>query len=228
MTSDLTATQPGSTDVSWDIWEDRFASFLSEAMSADDSAHDLSHIHRVVATARHLAAEEGANLTVVLPAAWLHDCVSVPKDSPDRPRASRMAAKKAGAFLRASGYPPEAIPAIEHAIAAHSFTAGIEAESLEAKVVQDADRLDSIGAIGIARCFSVGGLLKRPIYYEPEPLPVERQPEDVLSSVDHFYTKLFKLESMMQTEAGRKLAAQRTAVMRTFLQELSDEIGGRR
>lgn len=208
-------------------WEQRFEAFLASEPAGLDAAHDLAHIRRVVATARHLGAVEGADMAVVLPAAWLHDCISVPKDSPDRPRASRMAAARAGAWLRENGYPQEKMPAIEHAIAAHSFSAGIPAETLEARVVQDADRLDAIGAIGIARCFVVGGVMGRPIYDEHEPFPHEREPDDQRASLDHFYTKLFRIESGMQTAGGKAMAAHRTAVMRAFLTELGNEIEGR-
>ncbi|MBC7449384.1 MAG: HD domain-containing protein [Hymenobacteraceae bacterium] len=115
-----------------------------------DVAHDAEHIRRVVTNARQLAASTGADERVVVPAAWLHDCVSVAKDSPQRTQASRLAATAAD-FLRASGYPATYIPAIEHAIEAHSFSAGIAPRTLEARVVQDADRLDTLGAVGIAR-----------------------------------------------------------------------------
>lgn len=220
-----TAAKPGTFNPA--DWEERFAAFLRSEMSPADAAHDLSHIQRVVATAKRLAAEEGADLAVVLPAAWLHDCVTVAKDSPERSRASRLAAEKAGAWLRDNGYPPEHIAAIQHAIAAHSFSAGIPAETLEARVVQDADRLDSLGAIGVARCFVVGGVMGRPIYDAAEPFPVRRVPDDFQASVDHFYTKLLKLEDTMQTAAGKALAAERTAFMRRFLDELGAEIDGR-
>lgn len=213
--------------ITMDVWEERFESFLAARMTAPDAAHDASHVRRVVATTRRLANMEQADLTIVLPAAWLHDCVAVAKDSPDRARASQMAAADAGEWLRANGYPLEKVPSIEHAIAAHSFSAGISPETLEAQVVQDADRLDSIGAIGIARCFVIGGVMGRPIYDEVEPFPIQRQPDDSQATVDHFYTKLFKLEAAMQTASGRALAANRTAVMRDFLQQLDDEIEGR-
>ena len=105
-----------------DDWEVRFERFLGNAR---DAAHDLEHIRRVVAWAKRLAAAEGSDLSVVVPAAWLHDCVLVPKDLPDRPRASTLGRVARGAFLRTEGYPERLVPAVEHAIAAHSFTAGI-------------------------------------------------------------------------------------------------------
>ena len=137
-----------SQSIDWTQWEPQFAQFLSEA-SAQDAAHDREHIRRVVGAARQLAAAEGADLAVVVPAAWLHDCVVVPKDSPQRSQASTLAAVVAGGFLRSMGYPETHLAAIEHAIAAHSFSANIQPRTVEARVVQDADRLDAIGAIGV-------------------------------------------------------------------------------
>ena len=113
-----------------------------------DAAHDLAHIERVVRNAQALAATEGARLEVVLPAAWLHDCVTVPKDSPQRAAASRRAAAQAVVWLCEWGWPEVLRPEIAHAIEAHSFTAGITPTTIEAKVVQDADRLDALGGGG--------------------------------------------------------------------------------
>lgn len=205
------------------IWEARFRQFLLEHTTSD-AAHDLEHTRRVVANARRLAQAEGADLAVVLPAAWLHDCVVVPKDSPQRRQASTLAAAAAGAFLRSAAYPFAAIPAVEHAIAAHSFSAGIAPQSLEARVVQDADRLDALGAVGIARTLMLGAMMGRPLYDADEPFPVTRPPDDALSSIDHFYTKLLRLAATMQTAAGRREAAARTAFMQAFLDQLAAEI----
>lgn len=207
-----------------DEWEARCRAFLRER-AAGDAAHDDEHTRRVVANARALAAEEGAALAVVLPAAWLHDCVTVPKDSPQRPLASRLAAAEAAAFLARAGYPAAHIPAVAHAIAAHSFTAGIEPETAEARVVQDADRLDALGAVGIARCLMLGATMGRPLYDPAEPFPVRRPPDDAAASIDHFYTKLLRLAATMTTAAGRAEAERRTALMREFLRQLGREIG---
>ncbi|HMQ31414.1 MAG TPA: HD domain-containing protein [Chloroflexaceae bacterium] len=205
-------------------WEERCAAWLHET-AAGDAAHDLEHTRRVVANARALALAEGANLAVVLPAAWLHDCVTVPKDSPQRPLASRLAAEAAAAFLSAEGYPAALTPAVAHAIAAHSFTAGIAPTTLEARVVQDADRLDALGAVGIARCLMLGATMGRQLYVPGEPFPVSRAPDDGASSVDHFFTKLLLLADTMTTAAGRAEAAARTAFMRDYLRQLGREIG---
>ncbi|NNJ09238.1 HD domain-containing protein [Chloroflexales bacterium ZM16-3] len=205
-------------------WEPRFAAYL-ETNAFVDAAHDREHIRRVVANARSLAAACGASLEVVIPAAWLHDCVAVPKDSPQRALASTMSATSASAFLAMSGYPPLLIPSIAHAIAAHSFTAGIAPLTLEARVVQDADRLDALGAVGLSRCLMLGGQLGRPLYQADEPFPVTRPADDAVSSIDHFYTKLLGLAETMTTEAGRAEAGRRTEFLREFLRQLGREIG---
>ncbi|MFB6097619.1 MAG: HD domain-containing protein, partial [Salinibacter sp.] len=142
---------PPSTD-SWAIWTNRFADFLDAQAADSDAAHDRAHVERVVTTARRLARAEDAHMDVVVPAAWLHDCVVLPKDHSDRAQASTHAAEAARGLLEEEGYPEQWIPAIEHAIEAHSYSGAIEPETIEAKVVQDADRIDALGAIGLARC----------------------------------------------------------------------------
>lgn len=211
----------------WDeenAWEARFRRFLTRDGATGDAAHDLAHILRVVANARRIAAAEGAYLAVVLPAAWLHDCVIVPKDAPERSRASRLAAHAAALFLREAGYPAEYLDAIAHAIAAHSFSAHIPPETPEAKTVQDADRLDALGAVGIARTLMLGGAMGTPLYAAHEPFPIHRSPDDRAYTLDHFYTKLLTLAETMQTATGRAEARARTAFMREYLAQLAREI----
>ncbi len=205
-------------------WRPRFEAFLEGCLEDADPAHELAHVHRVVAAAEQLAEGEGANLDVVVPAAWLHDCVTVPKDSERRSAASAEAAALAGAFLADSGYPRELIPAIGHAVEAHSFSAAIAPETLEAKVVQDADRLDALGAIGIARCLMVGGSLGLALYDPAEPFPEGREPDDTTYVVDHFFVKLLKLPHTMQTAAGRAEARRRARYMEDYLRRLGAEI----
>jgi uncharacterized protein len=203
--------------------ERRCAGKLS--MSGGDAAHDAEHVRRVVRNARRLASPEGARLEVVLPAAWLHDCVSVAKDSSQRATASRLAAAQAVAWLREWAWPEDLLPDIAHAIEAHSFSAGIAPRTIEAKVVQDADRLDALGAVGLARCLMLGGELRRPLYAAEDPFCERRAPDDRAACVDHFYAKLLKLGDTMQTAAGREEAKRRTELLRKFLEELKREIG---
>ncbi|MGH8135705.1 MAG: HD domain-containing protein [Steroidobacteraceae bacterium] len=205
-------------------WEPLFERFLSDQRGSDPG-HGLVHVRRVVSTARRLCIHEGARGEIVLPAAWLHDCVHVAKDSGERSSASRIAAAHAIAFLTTAGYPSACLADIRHAIEAHSFSAGILPRTIEAKVVQDADRLDALGAIGIARCIAVGASLGRPIYQDDDPFCTSREPDDAGASVDHFYTKLLKLADTMQTEAGRLEARRRSAYMEAYLDQLRSEIG---
>ena len=203
-------------------WENRFERFIRR--SVGDVAHDLEHIRRVVANARRLCAAERGSEFIVLPAAWLHDCVTVPKDSPDRHRASMLAADRARAYLRRAGYPVKHLEAIHHAIAAHSFSAGIPPETLEARIVQDADRLDALGAIGLSRCLMLGGAMNRRLYDPAEPFPVERPADDRTNTIDHLYVKLLRLPGLMQTSAGRREARRRATFLRTYLRELRHEL----
>ncbi len=189
-----------------------------------DAAHDAAHLARVVVMACRLAQLESASLDIVMPAAWLHDCVHVPVTSPDRPRASVMAGDVATAFLRGIGYPEALLPPIHHAIAAHSFSARIAPKTVEARVVQDADRLDAIGAIGIARCLMLGGQMGRTLYDVNDPFAEHRVADDKVSSIDHFYTKLLSLAGTMQTHAGRDEADRRTTFMRDYLGQLRREL----
>ena len=207
----------------WPVWEAQFAQFIQRSAPAD-AAHDLEHIRRVVANARMLAAQEQADLAVVLPAAWLHDCVSVAKDSPLRAQASQLAGRAAVEFLQTIGYPAQHLPAIQHAIEAHSFSANIAPQTLEAQVVQDADRLDSLGAVGLARCLMLSGAIGRRLYDPLEPFPATRPLDEQGNAIDHFYAKLFQLADRMTTPAGRAAAIKRTALLHAFVDQLRDEI----
>ena len=190
-----------------------------------DAAHDVEHVRRVVATARALAAAEGAPIEVVVPAAWLHDCVGVSKDSPLRPSASRLAAERAATLLRGWGCDDALVAEVEHAIVAHSFTAAVEPRTPAARVVQDADRLDALGAVGLARCLVLGAAMGRPLYDPDDPFCERRVPDDAVSSIDHFFTKLLSLPGRMTTAAGRIEGERRAKVLHAYLRELRHELG---
>ena len=198
--------------------------YLSEVMDGDP-AHDISHVRRVVQNTIGLTEVANGNAAVTLPAAWLHDCVTVAKDSPLRKQASKLAADEAVRFLESVDYPAELLPAIHHAIEAHSFSANIETDTLEARIVQDADRLEAIGAIGIARCFLTGGSMGTPLYDQADPFAENRTLNDRSYTLDHFYCKLMGLQDTMKTEAGRAEAIRRTDYMKEFLDKLGAEIG---
>lgn len=206
------------------VWQDRFDTKARELYPATDPSHDLLHIRRVVATAMKLAHDEQADESIVLPAAYFHDTVAIPKNDSRRPHASALSAEAATKYLQDVSYPAQYLEAILHAILAHSFSAGIPCETIEAKVVQDADRLDSLGAIGIARCFATGALMGTPFYDEKDPFAENRTPDDRSYAVDHFFVKLFKVAETLQTASARKEGAQRVAFMKDFLAQLGKEI----
>lgn len=216
------------SDVS--VWESSIVAWLRVHM-AEDPAHDVHHLLRVWRTARGLAAEETqggrVDLLVVLGASLLHDVVNVPKDHPDRCRASRLSADRAEEVLRNLGFPTALLPAVRHAIEAHSHSAGIAPETVEARLVQDADRLESLGAIGIARCFATSGLMKRALFHADDPLAEERPLDDLEYALDHFEAKLLRLPATMQTAAGRRRAQERADFLLTFRAQLLAEIAGR-
>jgi uncharacterized protein len=193
---------------------------------AADSAHDLAHLDRVWANAQAIAdGEGGADLDVLCAAAYLHDLVNLPKDAPDRAQASTLSAQAAVPHLPSLGMTPDQINATKHAIAAHSFSAGIPPETPEAAILRDADRLDALGAIGIARAFAVSGALDRALYHAGDPFAAARPPDDQSFSLDHWPAKLLRLPDGMTTETGRRIAWARVATMRRFARDLATEIG---
>lgn len=205
-------------------WEEKFELKLAEVSKGGDPAHDFQHFKRVVNSAKKLCLMENAKMEVVVPAAWLHDLVNVPKDDPLRSQASRLSAMEALKYLKNVEYPLEFLPEISHAIEAHSFSANLKPRTLEAMIVQDADRLDGLGAIGIARCFAIAGQLKRPFYAPFDPFCIDRPADDSLYTIDHFYQKLFKTAEAMNTKSGKAEARRRVDVMSQFLDDLNLEI----
>ncbi len=204
-------------------WIEVFSEYIHNLESAD-AAHDAAHVGRVAVNAKKFAILEGADLSIVMPAVWLHDCVSVSKSSELRKKASQLSAEKAQELLTDWGYPQDNIEAIKHAIAAHSYSANITPTTLEAKIVQDADRMDSIGAIGVARMMMTGGKMDCTLYNETDPFCSKREPEDRKWTVDHFYAKLLKLNSGFHTQAAQDEAQRRHDYMVTFLTQLESEI----
>jgi uncharacterized protein len=193
----------------------------------DDGSHDRSHLLRVWRNATSIADQEPAcDRSVLTAAVILHDCVAVEKNSPQRSFASRLAASRARTILADLGWDAAPIGAAAHAIEAHSFSAGIAPETVEARILQDADRLDAIGAIGIARCFYVAGRMGSGLYDPADPQATNRELDDQSFALDHFGAKLFKIARNFQTKAGQALAERRTRTMQDYVRALLDEIGG--
>jgi uncharacterized protein len=193
-------------------------------VSGNGGSHDVAHLQRVWKKAATIQAVEGGDLDILAAATMLHDCVSVEKNSPLRAEASRLAAEKASDILKAIGWNEVHIAATAHAILTHSFSAGIKPVTLEAKILQDADRLDAIGMVGAARCFYIAGRMGSGLYDATDPRAQHREYDDRRFAIDHFETKLFKLVDGFNTGEGRRLAEVRQARLRRFLNEFLDEI----
>jgi uncharacterized protein len=199
---------------------------IAAAAGTGDAAHDVQHLQRVWASAQGLLAQEpGADALVVMAACFLHDLVNLPKDAPDRKEASRRSARLARHQLAWLGFPPGKLDAVAHAIEAHSFSAAIAPASLEARIVQDADRLDALGAVGLARMFYISGRLGRALAHGADPLALHRERDDMAYALDHIAEKLAQLPGRMQTAAGRKVAHERLALMVAFREAFVAEWG---
>ncbi len=201
--------------------------FTALGNGGDDGSHDRSHLLRVARNAMQIAdAEPAADRPILIAAVVLHDCVEIEKNSPLRARASRMSAARARTILANLSWDQATIDRVAHAIEAHSFSAAIPPQTLEARIVQDADRLDAIGAIGIARCFYVGGRMGSRLYDPADPSGAGRDLNDAAFALDHFATKLFRIADNFQTARGQALADARTATMRAFVDAMLNEIEG--
>lgn len=209
-------------------WQQRFESWLDQHHATDDAAHDISHFRRVWMTAQKIMPHHHADPLVVMTACYFHDIVSLPKNHPERSQSSRLAARKTRDILQRDfpDFPPETYAAVEHAIEAHSFSAGIAPQSPEAKIVQDADRLEALGAIGLARVFAVSGALGVALFDARDPFADSRDVDDKAFALDHFQTKLLRLPETMQTEVGRELARHNADFLIHFMAKLSAELQG--
>lgn len=189
----------------------------------NDPSHDFDHIMRVYNNAQQICKKEKVNEKLVLCAVLLHDIVSYPKSHKNSGLSSIHSAKKSKQILKKYSFSDSEIVIILDAIRDHSFSQNKIPETLEGKILQDADRLDALGAIGIARVFATAGLLKRPFYNPNDPFCNKRKPDDKTWTVDHFFQKLLKLESLMNTKSGRVEAKKRTLVLKKFLNQLKLE-----
>ena len=186
--------------------------------------HDHLHIKRVVKMCRELAKNREHNEKVLITAAYLHDIINIPKDHPRRSEASSLAAKKAQEVLKEYEYNREEIEHISQVILEHSFSANLKASSVESEILQDADKLDAMGAIGVMRWSSCGARMKARFYEENDPWGEKRELDDKSYSLDHFEKKLLKLESHLNTQMAKEIGKRRMAFFRHFLEELKLEL----
>ncbi len=198
---------------------------LPHAFDVRDGAHDEAHLLRVWRNVEKIVDGEGGDIEILLAATLLHDCVWIDKASPERRFASRLAAQKAREVLSSVHWEDDRIELVAHAIEAHSYSAAIEPVSLEAKILQDADRLDAMGFIGVARCLYLAGMRKVSIYHATDPAAERRPLDDNAYALDHFQTKLLGLGDNLRTETGRRMATERSDNLKTYYFGLLAEVG---
>ena len=199
---------------------------VAHATCDNDGAHDLHHIRRVWHHCENIGAQcsPAPDWQVLSAAAFLHDLINVPKNSKERSRASTLSADAAVGALAERGFPSAKLDGVWHAIQAHSFAAGFTPDSLEACILQDADRLDALGALGLARTFYVAGQLGSQLFDGDDLLAQRRSLDDKVFALDHFQTKLYGLLETMNTPAAKSLASGRVAYMREFVARLQSEM----
>ncbi|MDH2908123.1 MAG: HD domain-containing protein [Candidatus Nitrosotalea sp.] len=203
---------------------EKLRSLVKNRLGQNDTAHDFEHIMRVLKNATVIARKEKANIRIITAAVLLHDIISYPKSDPRSKNSSTESALESKKILKKYNFSQDEIDIISDAIRDHSFSRGATPQTLEGKILQDADRLDALGAIGIARTFSVSGAEKRPFYSNVDPFCKKRLPDDRSWTVDHFYKKLLLLEKTMNTNAGKIEARKRINTMKKFLDQLKKEI----
>ena len=188
-----------------------------------DAGHCWDHVERVTRTALRLAGEEQADAAVVCAAGLLHDLGrTVPGEGDHARRSVELAPPLlSGTCLSAH----QAALALD-AIGDHRYRDGKVPAAIEGKILQDADRLDAVGAIGIARCFAKSSVTGRRLYSPDDPFcTAGREPDDNRYTIDHFYSKLLKLKDTFHTASARKLAELRHAFLTAFLEEMRVELG---
>lgn len=206
------------------------AALLAEARERDaaldppDPTHDVAHLLRVAAWTLRIGGDD-VDFREAVAAALLHDAVHVPKNSPDRARASELAAAHAAERLAALGFEPAAVARIADAVRDHSFSRGAVPQAPLGRALQDADRLEALGAIGLLRCVSTGVRMGAGWFHPGDPFARARALDDARWSLDHFEAKLFRLPETMLTAAGRAEAERRVGILRAFATALEAELG---
>ncbi len=201
-----------------------------------DAGHDFHHTLRVAKLAHRILKQEmplveGRSPTLeeqdaVIAGALLHDCVPVPKSSPLRKESARLCAEKAEEWLVELGWKPEEmIAVIRTAIFDHSYSGGRTPENLIGKSLQDADRLEALGALGLYRTIATGVSMGASLFHDSDPFAANRQLDDRSFTIDHFFTKLLKLPETFQTESARAEARRRANYLQGFVDQLKHELG---
>ena len=199
-----------------------------------DAGHDFSHTERVAKLCAQIVSDEmivefhrAATLAEIdssIAAGLLHDCIPVPKNSPLRFESARLCSEKAHEWLSEFKWKADEIPIITDAILKHSYSAGLVPESLLGKVLQDADRLEALGALGLFRTIATGVFMGAELFDKTDPWAKKRALDDKRFTIDHFFTKLLKLPETFRTRTAKNEAIRRANYLQAFVVQLKSEI----
>jgi uncharacterized protein len=202
----------------------KLVALARERQTRKDPSHYFQHVWRVYQLALQIGEKEGADMDILVPTALFHDVVVYLKNHPRSQNAAEESAQAAGRILEnLKGYPKGKIEKVQTCIRQCSFSKALQAELLEAKILQDADMLEATGAISIMRTFSSGGQMNRP-FYDPRDPFCEKGSVEFRSDLDLFYRRLLVVEERMSTSLAKRMARRRTAFLRKFLEELREEL----
>ncbi len=204
--------------------KNKLIKIVKEKQSMDPS-HDIFHVLRVLRSAEKIAEKEGADMDVVIVAALFHDVISYEKNDPRNLYATKESAQFARSILLKIGtFEEEKVGKICRCIELCSFSNGIVADFLEAKVLQDADRLEATGAISICRTFASSGRMNRKFFSAIDPFCISRVPDDKEFGLDLFFTRLLVVGNRMHTKTAKNMARSRGRFLKIFLKQLEEEI----
>jgi uncharacterized protein len=189
-----------------------------------EPAHDFLHVKRVLVNARFIARAEGEDELACGAAALLHELFTYPKGHPESSRAGDVCAEHARALLIREGAPSELVEPVCVAIRDHAFSKGVVPKEAPTRILQDADRLDAIGAIGLARMWATCADMKRPFYSPIDAFCTHRAPDDKSWGLDHVFKKLLVIPERFHTKAARTMGERRVRFLRTYLDELASEL----
>jgi len=189
------------------------------------SHHSMAHVERVYNLAVRMGVEEDADLDVIKAAAFLHDIARALEDEGKNDDHAAEGAKMARSILEEVDFPRQKVDEVIHCIKAHRFRGNSEAKSLEAKILRDADRLDIMGAIGLARVFARGGWANLPIH-DPSIPPKAKYDGRSTTSINHIYEKILKAKDSMNTITARRIAEGRHRFVEEFLDRFLKEWDG--
>ena len=198
--------------------------YVKKSYAQNDPSHDFAHIMRVYKNAEKICRNEKVNERLVLVSVLLHDIVKKSQSDKRIKSSADLSANKSIIILKKLKFLDSDIRIVTEAIRNHSFTKKKVSKNIVGKILQDADRLDALGAIGIARVFSVSGAKNRQFYEPNDPFLKNRKADDRKWALDHFFKKLLLLERMMNTKTGKIEAKKRTKVLKSYLTSLKKEI----